>query len=237
MVNLNSLPDPLLEEGIDVPQYRSLGFLPVIGTSGDIRSSKFGGLPYLPEGIDAPKYKDQFLPLALQLDVSSLPDDAQQYLGLTKGHIQLFYSPELEEECDGWEHDNGGCSLVRYFENTGEHVPVENLASEFMERFIEKWEPFVDYMNAEEGDYYDNEKLMDAISGKFPVAKDKLMGSAYWVQSVEYSDCKKCGCQKVHVFHVESEQNLDFMFGDSGAGQLQQCPNCVTEFSFGWACC
>ncbi|HEY7328275.1 MAG TPA: DUF1963 domain-containing protein [Gemmataceae bacterium] len=54
--------------------------------------------------------------------------------------------------------------------------------------------------------------------------RDKLAGWPYWIQNVEYPSCPRCGQQMIHVFQVDSEDNIPFMFGDSGCGNITQCP-------------
>ncbi|KAL0235097.1 hypothetical protein GEMRC1_001679 [Eukaryota sp. GEM-RC1] len=217
------------------PELKRIGFLPVIGTEGDITSSKFGGKPFTDED-----HKDPGFPLLLQLHVDTLPEEAKEYLGLDTGYIQLFYSRE-----SSFEHDAIG-SPCRYFKPVGEYVDHEGGCGElYEEKFITEWEPFTEY----DGDDFPLEKytnqgfsfnqidtIIDMIH-RSSVFKDKLMGAPAWCQGPEYSKCKKCGIQKRHVFHIESNQNVDIMFGDMGSGQLQQCPNCKDVFSFGWACC
>jgi hypothetical protein len=41
----------------------------------------------------------------------------------------------------------------------------------------------------------------------------------------------------VHVFQVDSEDNVPFMFGGSGCGYITQCPEHKEVVAFGWACC
>src|SRR5262249_30916935 len=45
---------------------------------------------------------------------------------------------------------------------------------------------------------------------------DKLAGWPMWVQNIEYPQCPQCGRRMTHVFQVDSEDNIPFMFGDVG---------------------
>jgi uncharacterized protein YwqG len=39
------------------------------------------------------------------------------------------------------------------------------------------------------------------------------------------------------VFQLDSEDNLDFMFGDSGVAHVTQCPQHPDIVALAWACC
>jgi hypothetical protein len=39
-----------------------------------------------------------------------------------------------------------------------------------------------------------------------------------------------------HVFQVDSEDHVPFMFGDAGCGHVTQCPDHKEVVAFGWAC-
>jgi Domain of unknown function (DUF1963) len=65
---------------------------------------------------------------------------------------------------------------------------------------------------------------------------DKLGGWPAWVQDVEYPQCPQCGRQMIHVFQLDSEDNIPFMFGDCGCAHVTQCPEHKDVVAFGWAC-
>lgn len=65
---------------------------------------------------------------------------------------------------------------------------------------------------------------------------DKLAGWPSWVQGVESPSCPECGRRMTLVFQLDSNCNLDFMFGDVGRGHITQCPNHPDVLAFGWAC-
>ncbi|KAL0216470.1 hypothetical protein P9112_008654 [Eukaryota sp. TZLM1-RC] len=227
-----TIKDNLKEAGYDYPELRVTGYEPVIGKSPS--QSKFGGKAFADEDHPPPKY-----PLMLQLHVDTLPDEAKKVLNLDTGYIQLFYDRDL----GSYEHDGEG-QLCRYFVPRSEHVSHDVVISEgYKEKFIIDWKPFADYRAWEDAEFWDilyPDELETIVESEedlaYPQVMDKLLGAPAFVQGPEYSKCKICGTQKRHIFNIESECNVDFMFGDSGSGQLQQCPNCVTEFSFGWAC-
>ena len=68
-------------------------------------------------------------------------------------------------------------------------------------------------------------------------AGDKLGGWPHWVQGVEYPLCPTCGSPMELVLQIDSEDNLDYMFGDVGCAHLTQCREHPEQLGFGWACC
>ena len=65
---------------------------------------------------------------------------------------------------------------------------------------------------------------------------DKLAGWPNWVQNVEYPICPRCGATMQFIFQLDSNDNLDFMFGDCGRGHITQCPTHREVIAFAWAC-
>ena len=78
-------------------------------------------------------------------------------------------------------------------------------------------------------------ELAEAIASAAP--GDKLGGWPHWIQGVEYPACPRCGTVMSLVFQLDSEDNVDHMFGDSGCGHITQCPNHPDVLAFAWACC
>jgi hypothetical protein len=66
--------------------------------------------------------------------------------------------------------------------------------------------------------------------------QDKLAGWPCWIQGVEYPNCPRCGRRMIHVFQLDSEDHVPFMFGDVGCGHITQCPDHNEVVAFGWAC-
>jgi uncharacterized protein YwqG len=65
---------------------------------------------------------------------------------------------------------------------------------------------------------------------------DKLAGWPSWVQNVEYPNCPRCGARMQFIFQLDSNDNLEFMFGDCGRGHITQCPTHRGVVAFAWAC-
>lgn len=66
---------------------------------------------------------------------------------------------------------------------------------------------------------------------------DKLGGWPHWIQSPEYPSCDQCGSIMEFFFQIDSEDNLNYMFGDVGCAHITQCPQHRDRFAFAWACC
>lgn len=80
----------------------------------------------------------------------------------------------------------------------------------------------------------DGRELAEAISAA--AAGDKLGGWPHWVQGVEYPNCPRCAARMAPVFQLDSNYNLDFMFGDGGVAHVTQCPQHPDVVAFAWAC-
>jgi len=76
----------------------------------------------------------------------------------------------------------------------------------------------------------------DEVSETYPRGGEKLMGWPCWIQGVEYPNCPECGSPMGHVFQIDSEGALPFMFGDVGIGHITLCPKHTSILAFGWAC-
>ena len=66
---------------------------------------------------------------------------------------------------------------------------------------------------------------------------DKLGGWPHWIQGVEYPSCPRCQARMALVFQLDSNDNLDFMFGDSGVAHVTQCAQHPDVVALAWACC
>jgi hypothetical protein len=77
-------------------------------------------------------------------------------------------------------------------------------------------------------------EIAEAVSEA--AAGDKLGGWPCWVQGVEYPACPSCGASMHLVFQIDSEDNLDHMFGDVGCAHVTQCPQHPDVLALAWAC-
>lgn len=204
--------------------------------------SKIGGLPYLRNHDDwpiCPNCKNH-MQLFLQLNLTTLPINAENSL------IQLFYctseEPLCEVDCDAYSafSESVVCRKIKI-----ENPPVQlkpNLLEIFEEKRIIAWVPVDDYPHYEEFDGLgididvNDYEILEIEEVGIPKIGDKLFGWPHWVQSVEYPFDRKTNSQMNLLFQFDSEDNLPYMFGDSGIGHLTQSPDNPNELAFAWAC-
>ena len=64
---------------------------------------------------------------------------------------------------------------------------------------------------------------------------DKLGGWPHWPQTnANWIGCPRCGERMRLLMQIDSEDNVDFMFGDGGCGHVMQCPKHFDQFGFEW---
>src|SRR5262249_40249616 len=181
------------------------------------------------------------------------------------GLLQLFYC--TREECQGhggWEPFAGDFSRVRVVQPSGPGLKTAVPPQEggFPAKRIVRWQRFLEFPHPEEhgelGLRYTYDFKADTVRLECEElglvfegvrdsdlaenitnseAGDKLAGWPAWIQNVEYPNCPRCGRRMAHVFQVDSEDNIPFMFGDAGCGHLTQCPEHKAAVAFCWACC
>jgi len=247
-------------------KHERIAWAPIVESGdGSPSESKFAGTPWIGPNAIWPECALCKKPLQLfvQLDLAKLPEELNQRFGT--GLLQLFYC--LNDECagsGGWEPFADDLSRVRVVDRitTADSGSVPRNTSQFPSRRVVGWKKFSDLPSAAEHEElglkytYDfkagTTKLEctelgltfenvrdDSLAEKISESKngDKLGGWPYWVQGVEYPACPKCSRRMVLVFQLDSEDNLPFMFGDSGCGHITQCPEHKEVVAFSWACC
>jgi uncharacterized protein YwqG len=247
-------------------KHRRPAWKPVVEDGdGPATVSKFCGTPWI--GPDAPwpqcGHCKEPLQLFLQLDLGDLPQELGQPFGT--GLLQLFYC--IRDECQGyggWEPFADDLSRVRVVQPYGialkTSVPQQD--SHFPAKRIVGWTRFLDLPKSSEHDELGLKYAYDFKAGTvrlecgelalvFDKIKDdmlaenianselgdKLAGWPAWIQNVEYPNCPRCGRRMAHVFQMDSEDNVPFMFGDAGCGHVTQCPEHKEVVALGWACC
>jgi uncharacterized protein YwqG len=246
-------------------KHRRPAWKPIVEAGdGPPTASKFCGTPWI--GPDAPWPECGFcrnpLPLFLQLDLESLPAELGGRFGT--GLLQLFYCPSNDcSAMGGWEPFADDLSRVRVVRPVGPSQPPTRTADEaaFAPHRIIGWSELGDLPDPEENEElglfseYDfkaatirlrcPELNFDAVSSlddcqveeiADAAGGDKLGGWPAWVQGAEYPHCPRCRRRMVHLFQVDSEDNIPFMFGDMGCGHITQCPEHKDVVAFGWAC-
>jgi uncharacterized protein YwqG len=226
--------------------------------------SKFSGMPWI--GADDPwpncGHCSQPLQLFLQLNLDDLPSELGQPFGT--GLLQLFYC--CRGECQGvggWEPFGDDLSRIRVVHpnETGLKSGAPDRDNYFPAKRITGWTRFIDLPKPSEheelglkythsfkdgtvklecaelglvfegiGDDYLAETIANSELG------DKLAGWPAWIQNVEYPSCPRCGQRMLHVFQVDSDHGIPFMFGDAGCGYITQCRDHKDVVAFGWSC-
>lgn len=209
--------------------------------------SKFSGNPMLLASEVWPCCKNCKKPMQLfiQLDSRELPEQANRAFG--EGYLQVFYCTNDIEECD-IECEAylpfAKSTLVRvieFDESYSTDVITSEIKDELPQKTITDWVTKVDYPSTREFEDLDiimTEDQEDFIDENgFTLANDKLLGWPLWVQGLEYPDCPICSERMDYIFQIDSEDNLDFMFGDSGCSHITQCQTHKNQLTIAWACC
>ena len=232
----------------DVTDLKRTAFLPET-TEGDggVTDSKFSGRPWLAADEEWPTCPNCSNPLQLflQLNLADLPAVEQERLG-DRGLLQLFYctnsDPLCEVDCEAF-FPFADSEVARFVEDPGAdcNASADGPADPLAPRSIVGWEAVDDLPNTEELKWDMDIEVTDQerdylYDCGMPHPGDKLAGWPYWIQGVEYPDCPECDSRMELVFQIDSNCNLDYMFGDIGAGHLTRCPNHPGVLAFGWAC-
>ena len=236
-----------LELRLKLSAFRRRAWIPeVVDDDGAPTDSKFSGRPFLAPGESWPKCGNcgQPMQLFVQLNARDLPADSER--ALDGGILQFFYCtserPHCEGECEAY-FPNAKSTLLRLLAPQGvaPSVAEEPSVDMFPPRRIVSWTEVPDYPNWEELDELGIEladEESDTLAEQdFPHIGDKLLGWPAWVQGVEYPSCPECGARMELLFQIDSEDNVPYMFGDTGTGHITQCPVHRNRLAFGWACC
>lgn len=221
--------------------------------------SRFGGQPTATSEQEWPACTHCKRPMQffVQLAFDELPPEERADLG--DGIVQLFYCSTDDGSCSTWEPFSGAHEIrvIPHDDRLADVPPGVELRRK---RSIVRWKPVDDLPHPEEHDglHYDYnfaaktvsvrcddpDVHLDDVSLDVDVAEsialalpgDKLGGWPYWVQGAEYPHCPECGARMKLLLQIDSEDNLDYMFGDAGCAHLTYCPDHTRVFAFGWAC-
>jgi uncharacterized protein YwqG len=211
---------------------------------GEAADSRFGGVGLIPEGKTWPECSNCRQPRQLFLQLSSRDLPAEVGTPFGEGYLQMFYCTNAETMCDveleSWEPFSE-VSLLRVLPFDGEYQELEAspVADAFPSKVIVGWEDTDDYPNWEESEMLGvqlSDEQWEVVGEEYPRSGEKLDGWPYWVQGVEYPDCRTCGETMRMLFQIDSEKNVPHMWGDVGVGHITVCPNHPHELAFVWAC-
>jgi hypothetical protein len=179
----------------------------------------------------------------LQLDVDALPTEIAGQLG--SGLLQMFYCvsrANCPRRDQAWLDPFAPCQLLRRIGTATGGPPsvVPKFDWEIPPRRITGWEPVDDYPDRTELPDLgidEEEDALEAMSdrGLEPRQNDKLLGWPSWPQYVDYPRCRICNRELWQVFSLESNHNLQYMFGDDGCGHVTCCPDHPDELAFQWS--
>ena len=223
--------------------------------------SWFGGHPTATADCAWPTCAECTKPMRffLQLDLASLPE--QFDAPLREGILQLFYCSSDDGMCDTWEAFSGTHELRLVQKSEAECACPETVSS-FAKSVISDWQIIEDAPSPVEhenlGIKYDYDFTKNVVSVAAPEygielsdlninlnvaeaisesnAGDKLGGWPAWVQGPEYPQCPKCQQSMDLLFQLDSNDNLDYMFGDVGCAHITQCRDHPRVLAFAWAC-
>ncbi len=204
---------------------------------GPLRGSRIGGRAFLLSGEQHPACGVCGSPLHLvvQLNSEELPAPVSAWTG--PGIFQVFYClSQCAWNADGWAPH----SLVHRARRIDLHATGELSAAgrSAPARAITGWGEVEDLPKWRELPIAVPDELEDVFDeAERPVVGDKLDGWPFWVQRPEYTNCSVCGARMRMLFQVDSQDNLDWMWGDTGCAHLSVCPEHPDELAFGWACC
>jgi uncharacterized protein YwqG len=227
---------------------KKTAWLPMVETRmGTVLNSKFSGIALLDQQENWPCCGNcqQAMQLFLQLNSNELPEAARTVFG--GGILQVFYctneTEQCEIECEAYA-PFAKSTLLRILDPTkviAKNLDVSPVVEALTEKVIIGWQATDDYPNVEELadlglDISDAD--MECLSEHgYPKAGDKLSGWPDWVQGVEYPNCPDCGETMKYIFQIDSNDHLDYMFGDTGCAHITQCPQHPNRLAIAWACC
>lgn len=228
-------------------KHKRTAYIPIVKNTNTFEfseHSKLGGYPYLRHKLDWPKCPNcqKHMQLFLQLNLNSLPQNSK------KGFLQLFYCTNEDAECeyklDAYEAFSkaSNCRIIQY--NGTSTTIIPDIDSVFEEKIIIDWKAVDDYPH-----YYEYESLGIVLPNEDEVIDlleerkiatcldgDKLFGWPFWIQDVEYSNDRNTNKAMQVIFQLDSENNIPYMFGDSGIGHLSQSNDNINELAFTWSC-
>jgi uncharacterized protein YwqG len=242
-------------------RYRRTAFQPAVRNgSVDGVLSWFGGEPSGPLDQAWPQCSQCKVPMRffLQIALAEVPPSAS--LPIRSGVLQLFYCATDDGACETWQPFSGAHFARIVDEPTGLALAPQGNA--LAKKSVIAWNPTKDYPHPEDHeelglsydyDFKNNRVSVRSVDPPLELSNvdlrvevaeaiamaapgDKIGGWPHWVQTAEYPSCPECGTKMSLLLQVDSEDNLEYMFGDAGCAHLTFCTEHPRVFGFGWAC-
>jgi hypothetical protein len=197
------------------------------------RLSHFGGLPLLPSGLDWPTCGrcGTRMPFLLQVAAAELPAEARP--AFPDGILQLFFCTK----CFRWEPFSDAVRVRVLANEEGLTVAAAgDVAKLVAPRSILSWQSVDDYAEPDEALGLDELQVESLFEAGYPLQGDKLLGAPYWVQDPEFPPCRECGKLMAPLFQLDSNDNLDLMWGDAGVAHILWCPDHQHVLALVWQC-
>ncbi len=228
--------------------HKKTAWYPLVKTEqGEKDTSKFSGSPMLLESEEWPccGHCKEPMQLFVQLNSNELPLEAEKPFG--EGYLQVFYCTNTEKECEieteaYFPFSKSTLVRVLSFEQKFSKLKIPSqVKEELPEKTIISWKPQNDYPSGEELDELgvsltDEQDDYTYDSNFTSLPNDKLLGWPLWVQGIEYPECPECGERMSYIFQIDSDDNLDYMFGDAGCSHVTQCKLHRNKLAIAWAC-
>ena len=204
-----------------------------------VLESKFGGTPFISRKHKWPKCEcGTKMTFFLQINSDHLPTKLNFDEVFGQGLLQFFYCTK----CDDYQPntDKHKVRIIQPTELVDKKVkkPISfEHKNTFEYRKIADWKEEPDFPRYDEAALELNDAEMQDYENDYsPKSCDKLKGWPAWIQGIEYPCCPICSKQMRYIFQLESERNVDYMFGDSGNGHISQCKDHPEQLTFTWAC-
>ncbi len=219
--------------------------------------SWFGGGALLADDVAWPDCAQCKKPMHhfLQLDLSTLPDGASPQ---KQGLVSFFYCSTDDGNCEVWDPKSGAHAFVLSPSDESCSLRPSPLQKpmkwQIISSFTHHRDPPPEHKGVRfdrsagadgRGDVVDDDGAFiasDVDDGVFyeicaPAAGDKLGGSPYELQGPQGLPCPVCQKEMRQLFQIDSNDNLDYMFGDSGCAHIVQCDAHPSQLAFWWDCC
>jgi uncharacterized protein YwqG len=168
-----------------------------------------------------------------------------QPLGISGDYEDDVYKIKVTEilqacdsECNSWEPFSAG-QLVRIVQPNELCADFElpKIQDAFDPKIIVAWRENDDYPSPTDCVWEFNLEIdddeSDLMYDYLHQQGDKLGGYASWVQSAESPLCPTCDQPMDRLlFQLDSNHNLDWMWGDAGTGYILQCPEHKDRVAF-----